>query len=60
MYLSSIAYTIPVEGFITEDVTLVGNTKIYSNSTSDGEGVGGAGGDAGATPEPLKIGRELI
>lgn len=59
MYLSSIAYTIPVEGFITEDVTLVGNTKIYSNSTSDGAGVGGAGGDAGATLEPLKIGRRI-
>jgi len=29
MYLSSVAYTIPVEGFITEDITLVGNSKNY-------------------------------
>jgi hypothetical protein len=59
MYLSSVAYTIPVEGFITEDVTLVGNSKIYSNNSSAGAGVGGAGGDSGATLEPTKIGRRI-
>jgi len=59
MYLSSVAYTIPVEGFITEDVTLVGNSKIYTNSASDGAGVGGEGADLGATLEPTKIGRRI-
>ena len=34
MYLSSVAYTIPVEGFITEDVTLVGNSKSYESGSS--------------------------
>lgn len=34
MYLSSVAYTIPVEGFITEDVTLVGNSKGYISGSS--------------------------
>lgn len=34
MYLSSVAYTIPVEGFITEDVTLVGNSKNYISGSS--------------------------
>lgn len=29
MYLSSIGYTLPVEGFATEDVTLVGNNKVW-------------------------------
>lgn len=61
MYLSSVAYTIPVEGFITEDVTLVGNSKIYSNNSSGGGGVGAgeSSGDGGATLEPTKIGRRI-
>jgi hypothetical protein len=61
MYLSSVAYTIPVEGFITEDVTLVGNSKIYSNSSTNGAGVGGleGAGDGGATLSPSKIGRRI-
>ncbi len=60
MYLSSIAYTIPVEGFITEDVTLVGNSKIYSNNTANGGGEGGSGSaDGGKTLSPYKIGRRI-
>jgi hypothetical protein len=59
MYLSSVAYTIPVEGFITEDVTLVGNTKIYSNDATSGAGVGGTGGDMGKVLSPQKIGRRI-
>lgn len=59
MYLSSVAYTIPVEGFITEDVTLVGNTKIYTNNTANGAGVGGIGGDSGRVLSPMKIGRRI-
>ena len=29
MYLSSITYTFPVDGFVTEDITLVGNDKVW-------------------------------
>lgn len=32
MYVSSISYTFPVDGNFTEDVTLVGNDKIWSTS----------------------------
>ena len=60
MYLSSVAYTIPVEGFITEDVTLVGNSKIYTNDTAEGGGEGGAdSADGGNTLSPKKIGRRI-
>jgi hypothetical protein len=31
MYLSSVSYTIPVEGNATEDVTLVGNNKVWNS-----------------------------
>ena len=34
MYLSSIGYTLPLDGFATEDVTLVGNSKKWSNNIS--------------------------
>ena len=59
MYLSSIAYTIPVEGFITEDVTLVGNSKTYTNNTSSGAGDGSGSGDSGKALTPHKIGRRI-
>lgn len=36
MYVSNISYTFPVDGFVTEDVTLVGNDKIWG-SVVDGE-----------------------
>lgn len=59
MYLSSVAYTIPVEGFITEDVTLVGNSKNYQNSPAGGAQPPNGGADAGATLKPNKIGRRI-
>jgi hypothetical protein len=34
MYLSNFSYTIPVEGNATEDVTLVGNNKVWNSGTS--------------------------
>lgn len=33
MYLSSVSYTIPVDGNATEDITLVGNNKIWTTGT---------------------------
>lgn len=52
MYLSSVSYTFPVDGFCTEDITLVGNDKIWGTFIA----VSGltAGHDAGQTVgEPL-------
>jgi len=34
MYVSSVSYTFPVDGNFTEDVTLVGNDKIWANITA--------------------------
>lgn len=34
MFISSISYTIPVDGNMTEDVTFVGNTKVISGSVT--------------------------
>jgi len=36
MYLSSIGYTFPLDGFSTEDVTLVGNSKKWTASMTGG------------------------
>jgi hypothetical protein len=36
MYLSSIGYTFPLDGFATEDVTLVGNSKKWSDGSFNG------------------------
>lgn len=36
MYLSSIGYTFPLDGFSTEDVTLVGNDKKWSSQSMAG------------------------
>lgn len=36
MYVSSVSYTFPVDGNFTEDVTLVGNNKVWGG-TSNGE-----------------------
>jgi hypothetical protein len=41
MYLSSVSYTIPVEGNATEDITLVGNNKVWNS------GLNGAPNSAG-------------
>lgn len=37
MYVSSVSYTFPVDGNFTEDVTLVGNDKIWGSSSNVGE-----------------------
>lgn len=37
MYVSSVSYTFPVDGNFTEDVTLVGNDKIWADSGSTGQ-----------------------
>lgn len=34
MYVSSVSYSFPIDGNFTEDVTLVGNNKVWSTSTS--------------------------
>jgi hypothetical protein len=36
MYVSSLSYTFPVDGNFTEDVTLVGNNKVWASTTVDG------------------------
>jgi hypothetical protein len=36
MYLSSIGYTFPTDGVATEDITLVGNHKVWNSGTADG------------------------
>jgi hypothetical protein len=37
MYISSVSYTFPVDGNFTEDVTLVGNDKVWADSGSTGQ-----------------------
>jgi hypothetical protein len=36
MYLSSVSYTFPVDGNATEDVTLVGNSKVWNSAPTYG------------------------
>jgi hypothetical protein len=36
MYLSSVSYTVPVEGNATEDITLVGNNKVWNSGLFGG------------------------
>lgn len=55
MYLSSVSYTIPVEGNATEDVTLVGNNKVWNSGLSgspSNNGAFGGGNDAGQQTAP--------
>ena len=37
LYLSSVGYSFPIDGFATEDVTLVGNNKVWGSSTALGD-----------------------
>lgn len=37
MYVSSVSYTFPVDGNFTEDVTLVGNDKIWASASDVGQ-----------------------
>lgn len=50
MYVSNISYTFPVDGFVTEDMTLVGNDKIWGAI----EAVSGISAGNGGT-EPVVI-----
>lgn len=55
MYLSSVSYTIPVEGNATEDVTLVGNNKVWNSGLLGAPSVNGAFGgqtDSGQQTAP--------
>lgn len=40
MYVSSVSYTFPVDGNFTEDVTLVGNNKVWTTTAKSGAFVG--------------------
>ena len=35
MFLSSVSYTMPVDGFMTEEVTFIGDDKVFSTETAD-------------------------
>lgn len=45
MYLSNVSYTFPVDGFVTEDVTLVGNDKIWGLMVAVSGATAGNNGD---------------
>lgn len=48
MYISNVAYTFPIDGAVTEDVTLVGNDKIWGVSLAvSGITAGHNGGNGG-------------
>lgn len=40
MYLSSLSYNIPVDGNVTESITLVGNDKVFANAATFMTGAG--------------------
>ena len=50
MVVSSISYTFPIDGFVTEDITLVGNDKLWGTTVAVSGQTAGNGGD-----EPLVI-----
>lgn len=56
MYLSSVSYNIPVDGVATEDVTLVGNNKLWNSGTYFGgamtSGAFSSSSDAGKMTAP--------
>lgn len=35
MYLSSVSYTMPVDGFMTEEVSFIGDSKVFSTSSGN-------------------------
>lgn len=53
-YVSNIAYTFPVDGAVTEDITLVGNDKIWGATVAVSGQTAGHDG-AGSGGEPLVI-----
>jgi hypothetical protein len=52
MYLSNISYTYPIDGFVTEDITLVGNDKIWGSFINVSGVTAGNGGSEQVLPFP--------
>lgn len=52
MYLSNISYTYPIDGFVTEDITLVGNDKIWGSFVNVSGVTAGNGGTEEILPFP--------
>jgi hypothetical protein len=52
MYLSNVSYTYPIDGFVTEDITLVGNDKIWGSFINVSGVTAGNGGDENILPFP--------
>jgi hypothetical protein len=50
MYLSSVSYTFPVDGSATEDVTLVGNNKVWNTGIASPAITGYAVTSSGSSP----------
>ena len=50
MYVSNFSYTFPIDGFVTEDVTLVGNDKIWGAMVAISGQTAGNNGGNGAEP----------
>lgn len=49
MYVSSVSYTFPVDGNFTEDLTLVGNEKVWADTGSTGQFSGNDSSPAAAS-----------
>ena len=52
MYISNISYTYPVDGFVTEDITLVGNDKVWGSFVNVSGITAGNGGTETTLPFP--------
>jgi len=51
MYVSNVSYTFPADGFVTEDITLVGNDKVWGSMVAvSGKTAGHNGGEGGGEP----------
>lgn len=50
MYASNISYTFPIDGFVSEDITLVGNDKIWGSMVAVSGQTAGNNGGLGAEP----------
>lgn len=59
LYVSSVSYTFPVDGFVTEDITLVGNDKVWGHllavsGVTAGHNAGNGGGEP-LTAWPMEL-----
>ncbi|MCV0439736.1 MAG: hypothetical protein K5880_14005 [Hydrogenophaga sp.] len=50
MYVSNMSYTFPIDGFVSEDVTLVGNDKVWGAMVAVSGQTAGNNGGLGAEP----------